>query len=114
MPSRPRPSRDPLRLEAESLRRRLARREKERERDRARVEQLIEELNVYREETRQQTEQLIAAQHAIEESRDRYANLYDFAPIGYLTLDHFGSIEEINLVAAQMLGIDRTHGRRSP
>jgi PAS domain S-box-containing protein len=43
----------------------------------------------------------------MEESRDRYVDLYDFAPIGYLTLNREGMISEINLTASDMLGIVR-------
>lgn len=44
----------------------------------------------------------------LEESRNRYADLYDFAPVGYVTVDHKGCILEINLTGAAMLGIERT------
>lgn len=44
----------------------------------------------------------------LEESRNWYADLYDLAPIGYVTIDHKGCILEINLTGAAMLGIERT------
>ncbi|MEO6421952.1 MAG: PAS domain-containing protein [Candidatus Nitrotoga sp.] len=50
-----------------------------------------------------QNRELREAQQILEETRDRYANLYDFAPVGYLTLDEAGLVQEINLVGATML-----------
>ncbi|CAI8917930.1 hybrid sensor histidine kinase/response regulator [Methylocaldum szegediense] len=44
---------------------------------------------------------------AMHESRDRYVNLFDFAPAGYLTMDERGIIREINLTAAGMLARQR-------
>ena len=72
-----------------------------------RVAQLLHELNVYGEEITVQNEQLLRAQVEIEAARDRYADLYDLAPIGYVTLDAHGIIIDINLVAAELLGHDR-------
>jgi PAS domain-containing protein len=40
----------------------------------------------------------------LEESRNRYAALYDFAPVGYVTFDHKGCIQEINLTGASLIG----------
>lgn len=44
---------------------------------------------------------------AIELSRNMYAELYDFAPVGYFTFDSRGRIRNVNLTGAQLLGIER-------
>jgi PAS domain S-box-containing protein len=70
-------------------------------------DQLLLELEVHREEVRLQNERLQETQRVLEESRDRYADLYDFAPLGYFTLDVSGIMLEANLTAATMLGASR-------
>src|SRR5205823_3941904 len=65
------------------------------------------DLLVYHEEMRQQAEQLAEVQRVLEESRDRYADLYDFAPVSYVTLDANGVIEEINLTGTGLLHVER-------
>ena len=76
------------------------------ERKRAEEERLrlIDDLNLHREELTAHNEALMAAQREIEESRRKYANLYRFAPVGYMTLDKDGNITEMNETASRMLG----------
>jgi PAS domain S-box-containing protein len=68
---------------------------------------LIHELKVQQLELKMQNEELRFAQETLEESRSRYSDLYDFAPIGYFTLDKHGLILDANLTGAEQLGIER-------
>ena len=52
-------------------------------------------------------QQLADSQRPPDPSGDRYAELFDFAPVGFLVLDYNGLIVDINLAAARMLGVER-------
>lgn len=64
-------------------------------------DQAMEELQVHRIEM--QNQELQKIQQELTESRDRYADLYDAAPVGYLTLDEHHRITQVNQTAAVML-----------
>jgi diguanylate cyclase (GGDEF)-like protein/PAS domain S-box-containing protein len=68
---------------------------------------MLHELQVYQMELELQNRELREAQHELEETRDRYADVYDFAPLAYFTFDSHGSIQELNLAGANLLGKDR-------
>ena len=71
-------------------------------------EQFIHELQVHQIELVTQAEELRRAHLALEESRDKFLDLYDFAPTGYLTLTDKVLIAEVNLAGATLLGVERS------
>lgn len=71
------------------------------------AEELLHELQVYQIELEMQNEALRQSRLDLEESRARYLDLYDFAPVGLLTLTPESTIAEINFAAAALLGEER-------
>lgn len=65
----------------------------------------LEELTVAEEELRQQNHELTIAQIALEAERQRYQDLFEFAPDGYIITDTIGTIQEANHAAATLINI---------
>lgn len=65
----------------------------------------LEELHVAAEELRQQNEELAATRQSVEAERQRYQDLFELAPDGYLVTDPEGIIREANRAAASLLGV---------
>ena len=70
-------------------------------------DELLHELRVHQIELEMQNEELRRAHIALETLHAHYVELYDFAPVGYLTLTAEGMIAEINLTGAKLLGVER-------
>jgi len=69
---------------------------------------MIHELRVHQIELKMQNEELRRIQEELEEARDRYSHLYDFAPVGYLTVNEKGIVEGANLTFATLVGMERS------
>jgi len=73
------------------------------------MQNAFHELRVYQIELEMQNEELRRVQQELEASREKYFDLYDLAPAGYVSLSEKGIIMEANLSAATLLGRVRSH-----
>ncbi|NTV15218.1 MAG: PAS domain S-box protein [Desulfobulbaceae bacterium] len=71
------------------------------------TQRLLQELQIHQIELELQNEELQLTQQEFELSRNKYLELYDFAPVGYFTFSANGVIREVNLTGAQLLGVER-------
>ncbi|MBI2434518.1 MAG: PAS domain S-box protein, partial [Candidatus Hydrogenedentes bacterium] len=78
------------------------------------LHEILHELRTAYAELEIQNEELRRAQHDLILSRDKYYELYDFAPIGYCSLDLASTIVEANLALADLLGKPRLHLLKRP
>ncbi len=68
---------------------------------------LVHELDTYQVELELQNEDLRNAQKGLEQSRQRFTDLYEFAPVGYFAFDEKGHILAVNLTGSQQLGLEK-------
>src|SRR5512145_1072488 len=68
---------------------------------------VVHELQVHQIELEMQNEELMRARAEVEEAYRQYTDLYDFAPVGYFTLGQDGTIRQVNLAGANLLGVER-------
>ena len=67
--------------------------------------ELVHELQVQKVELQQQNEELARVGAELAAALEKYTKLYDFAPVGYLTLSTDGTITRANLTAARLLSL---------
>ncbi|MBN2505334.1 MAG: PAS domain-containing protein [Verrucomicrobia bacterium] len=79
-----------------------------RQRAEADPQRLLHELQVHQVELEMQNAELQEARNRLETLLEKYTDLYDFAPVGYFSLDEQGRILEVNLTAAALLGVERS------
>lgn len=72
------------------------------------TEILLNELLIHKIELEVQIDELKRANLAMEESRDRYLDLYDRSPVGYITLNRDGLMMEMNVKACELLDVERS------
>jgi PAS domain S-box-containing protein len=72
------------------------------------VPNIVHELEVHQAELEIQNEELLNTQRELTDSHDSYEVLYDFSPVGYLTLDSEGHILKANLTTEKMTGIAKS------
>ena len=78
------------------------------------MQHMLHELRVHQIELEIQNQELRRIQEELETSKARFVDLYDFAPVGYLTVSENGLILEANLTAATLLGVTRTSLIKKP
>ena len=78
------------------------------------IKHLFHELRVHQIQLEMQNEELRSIQEELDVSQARYFDLYDLAPIGYLTFGEPGLILEANLAAANMFGVARAKLIKKP
>jgi len=81
---------------------------------RADARRILHELQVHQIELELQNEELKQSKAEVDESREKYTDLYDFAPVGYCSLTADGTIQLVNFMGASLVGIERSRlmGRR--
>jgi PAS domain S-box-containing protein len=79
-------------------------------------QRLLQELQIHQVELEVQNAELREARQRMESLLEKYTDLYDFAPVGYFSVNEPGRILEANLTGADLLGVERSRliNRRLP
>ena len=72
------------------------------------LQRIVHELAVHQIELEMQNDELQQARAELESLLVQYTDLYDFAPVGYFTLNKSGLILKLNLTGARMLDVNRS------
>lgn len=72
------------------------------------MQHLIHELEIHKIELEMQQDELLQSKAEAAKGMERYTQFYDFAPLGYLTLSRNGTIIEVNLTGAKIIGLERS------
>ena len=72
------------------------------------VRKVLRELQVHQVELEMQNAELLRTRDKLEEMLKKYSDLFEFAPVGYLTLNRDGTIKAVNFTGASFLGSDRS------
>ncbi|MDX2469350.1 MAG: EAL domain-containing protein [SAR324 cluster bacterium] len=78
------------------------------------VKDLVHQLQVFQIELEMQNDELLLTQVELSSAKDEFVDLYDFAPIGYVTLDEVGCVVRSNHQAGSLLGVERANLMRKP
>jgi PAS domain S-box-containing protein len=78
------------------------------------TQRILHELQVHQIELELQNEELQKSKAEVDAGLEKYADLYEYAPVGYFSLTADGTIQMVNLTGASMLGVERSRlvGRR--
>ncbi|MFH2130879.1 MAG: PAS domain S-box protein [bacterium] len=68
---------------------------------------IIHELRIHQVELEMQNHELRNTQSALQEAKDEYTDLYDYAPVGYVTINEKGTILKANLTITRILDVER-------
>ena len=72
------------------------------------TQRTLHELEVHQIELEMQNDELQKTGEELEAALEKYTDLYDFAPVGYFSIDESGVILEANLTTATLLGVERS------
>ena len=78
------------------------------------LQTLVQELRVHQIELELQNDELRQTQVKLEQTKQKYEELYNFAPVGYFTFDIEGRIVDLNLSGAKQMGLERNYLKQIP